>query len=438
MSGGTWTTQNKVRPGVYVNFKGEPKAIGALGERGTVTMALPLSWGPHHEIITLEAGENTLEKLGYPITASQLLLVKEALKRAKTLLLYRLNQGTAATAPLGELTVTARHGGVRGNDVTLVVEKLVDEPETFLVKTLVEGNEVDAQQVANGAALQGNQWVSFSGTGALGETAGVPLTGGSDGTIVNDQYLSYLEAAETLDFDTMALTVADPVLKELFVNFVKRMRDDEGRKLQLVVENYPQADFEGVISVKNGVILESGETLTAVQCTPWVAAAVAAARVNESLTYQAYDGAVDAAPRYSNTQTIEALLKGEWVFTGKNQRAIVEQDINSFTSFAPEKGKAFSKNRVIRVLDSINNDLVQIFTDFYLGKVPNHADGRMLLKNACTNYLGQLQEIQAIQNFDYQTDVVVQMGDEGDSVVIETYVQPVDSVEKLYIQVQVR
>ena len=33
-AGGTWTVQNKVRPGAYINFVSVPKALGTLGERG--------------------------------------------------------------------------------------------------------------------------------------------------------------------------------------------------------------------------------------------------------------------------------------------------------------------------------------------------------------------------------------------------------------------
>lgn len=437
MPGGTWTAQNKVRPGVYINFESEPMAIGTLGERGIATMPLVLSWGEAGKIITVEAGEDTIPKLGYPITAPEMLLVREALKRAKTLLLYRVNTGTAATATHGDLVATANYGGDRGNDITIVVEENIDNPALFDVKTLVEGNEVDVQTVGNIAGLVKNDWVTFGGEGDLTETAGIPLTNGADGAATNQDYLDYLAAVEVYDFNTMALPVSDETLKGAYTSFCKRLRDDEGKKIQIVVANYPLADYEGVISVKNGVILSDGTTLTAEQCTAWVAGATAGAQVNESLTYLAYDGAVDVSPRYTNSQIITALQNGEFVFTPNNNRALVEQDINTLTSFTPTKGKQFSKNRVIRVLDSINNDFVRIFSDFYLGKVSNNVDGRNLLKGECINYLEMLQGIEAIQNFDSQADIIVQQGAEQDSVYIEVYIQPVDSVEKLYFTIRI-
>lgn len=438
MAAGTWVTQNKVRPGVYINFESVPKSLGTVGDRGIVTMALPLSWGEAKKIITIEAGEDPFNKLGYDITSSQLLLIREALKRAKTLLLYRLNIGTKATATIDNLTVTAKYGGVRGNDLSIVIQTNVDDPVKFDVKTLLNGKEMDVQTVATADELQDNNWVDFSGTGALNVTAGVNLTGGADGEVTNQDHMDYLSAIEVQDFNTMALTSDDPTLKSLYVSFVKRMREDEGKKIQVVMPNYPDADYEGVISVKNGVILSDGTVIDATKAVAWVAGATAGAEMNESLTYMAYDDAVDVDIRYTNTQIIEALNNGEFIFTPSDGKAIVEQDINTLTSFTSTKGKQFRKNRVIRVLDGIAVDFKRIFESYYIGKVNNNEDGRNLFKNECINYLTTLQNIAAIQNFDSQTDITVQQGSESDSVVVELYVQPVDSVEKLYFTIKIR
>ncbi|MDF2835626.1 MAG: phage-like element protein XkdK [Paenibacillus sp.] len=438
MTGGNWTATNKTRPGVYVNFNNAPQTLGAVGERGVVTMPASLPWGASKQVVTIEAGENTTAKLGYPMTAPELLLVREALKRAKTLLLYRVNEGVKASATAGELVATARYGGTRGNDITVVIETNVDNATLFDVRTLVEGREADSQTVADVAGLQDNAWVTWNATGSLAASAGLPLAGGSNGTAAAQDYADYLDAIETQQFHSMALPSADSELKAVFVAFVNGLRNNEGRKATLIVENYPLADSEGVISVKNGVMLENGTTLTAAQATAWVAGASAAAGVNESLTYSAYDGAVDAAPRYTHTQTSTALQNGEMLFTQDGGRAFVEQDINSFTSFTPEKGRSFAKNRVIRVLDAINNDLSRLFGAYYIGKVANDDNGRALFKNECVNYLTGLVNLGALQNFDAGTDVaVLPIEGQSDGVLVELRVQPVDAVEKIYISVEV-
>ena len=49
-----------------------------------------------------------------------------------------------------------------------------------------------------------------------------------------------------------------------------------------------------------------------------------------------------------------------------------------------------------------------------------------------------LQNLNAIQNFDAQKDVTIQAGSDSDSVYVEVNVQPVDSIEKIYMKVQVK
>lgn len=438
MAGGTYTSQNKVRPGVYINLVGEKKTVGSMGERGTVSVPLNLNWGQSKAVIAINASDDLRSLLGYDLSAPELLLVREAFKKAKTLLLYRLNEGTKATAVAGSLTLTAKFGGVRGNDITVAVKQNVDDEARFDVITFVAKEAVDSQTAANIAELKSNAFISFGGTGALTLAAGVPLVGGSNGTITNQDHTDYLAQIELKDFNTIALVSADLSLKSVYAAFARRLREEEGRKIQVVLANYPSADSEGVISVKNGVKLQDGTVLDAQKATVWVAAATAGAPMNKSLTYEAYEEAADADIRYTNSQTVEALQAGEFLFTVSGGRVIVEQDINTFTGYSPEKGKAFSKNRVIRVLDGIANDFKHIFESFYIGKVDNNADGRSLFRNECLKYLNNLQSLNAIQNFDAQADLSVAAGVDTDSIIIEAHIQPVDSVEKVYMKVTVK
>ncbi|WP_438497168.1 phage tail sheath family protein [Paenibacillus sp. IHBB 3054] len=438
MAGGTWTLQNKVRAGVYINVESSGGTLGAAGSRGITSLALSLPWGAAKVITPIVAGEDTLTRLGYDLTAPELLLVREALKRARTVLLYKLNEGTKAAVTAGALTATAKHGGLRGNALKVVVQTNIDDSAKFDVKTLLDNAVVDSQVVANIAGLKANDWIVWSGTGALTASAGAPLIGGADGTVTNADHTAYLAALELYDFQTVALPSTDNALKAVYAAFIRRLRDSEGKKVQAVLENYPTADNEGIISVKNGVVLSDGTTLTPVQATAWVAGATAGAEMNESLTYAAYDDAVDVAPRYTNAQIEAALTAGEFLFTPSNNRAVVEQDINTFLSYTPKKNKSFHKNRVIRVLDGFANDTKRIFESSYIGKVNNNVDGRALFRKELVVYADNLQSIGAIQNFDAQTDITVLPGVDSDAIYVEANIQPVDSIEKVYMKVQVK
>lgn len=439
MAGGTWTTQNKVRPGVYVNVASNQSSIGKMGVRGITALALSLSWGAPGVILKITSPDDVEKLLGYDLEHVTLLPVREALKRASTLLLYRLNEGVKASVTNNGLQVTAKYGGERGNDVSIVIERNIDNNALFDVRTLLEGIELDKQTVSNAEELVANDYVQFqkNGAEALTLTAGFTLTGGSNGTVTNGAHSDFLSTLEVQDFQTVGLLSKDNSLKALYSAFVKRLRDTEGKKVQAVVSDYATAGHEGIISVKNGVVLSDGTTIDNEHAVAWVAGATAAAAVNESLTYKAYDDAVDADVRLSHSETVAALLNGEFVFTHSGSRAVVEQDINTFTSYAPDKGKAFSKNRVLRVLDGIANDLKSIFETYYIGKVANNEDGRALFWSQCATYMNDLQSIGAIEDFDAQKDIVVTAGTDRDSIVLDVAVKPVDSVEKVYMKVKV-
>jgi len=440
MAGGTWSSENKVRPGAYINVVNQAAVVSGPSSRGVVAMPLALDFGPAQQFVAISGETECRKLLGYELSEPVLLPVREALKRAETVKVYRLNGGENAAAAgitIGNLTVNARYKGVRGNAIAVGVANDPDNADGFIVSVYLDGAQVDRQQVKTAEELLGNSFVVFSGSGALTVQAATSLSGGVSGSVTAAEYSKFFTAAGVEDFDTVAVSSADSTIKALAVSFVRRMREDEGRRIQAVLADYPNADYEGIISVKNGVVLTDGTVIDKYQAVAWVAGATAGAAVNESNTYTVYDGSADADTHYLHSEIVQALKEGSWVFVPGANGAVVEQDINTLTGFTVEKGKSFAKNRVLRVLDSLVNDVQEIFNKFYLGKVNNDRDGRSLFKAALLNYLEELAAISAIKNLDKENDVQLAEGDSADSVAVSVAVQPVDSVEKLYLTVKV-
>jgi len=434
MAGGIWTAQNKVRPGAYVNVKSNVNVETPGSNSGVMALPLVINYGSD-SIVQIDASSD-LSQFGYDLTDSAMLLVKEGLKRATSVLVGRVGgAGVKAGVTEGSTTITALYGGTRGNDINIVSTANVNITGSFDVATYVGGRLVDSQTVENIEDLITNQVVEFSGTGALTAFT-VTLSGGTDKAPVANDYMDFFEKIQMYDFNTLALPVADEAIKIAGASFITRMRDDEGKKCQLVVAGY-KADHEAVINVKNGVVLSDGTVITVEQATAWVAGASAGAGVAGSLTYSAYEGAVDVTDRYLNSDTIAALQSGEFLFTEKRGEVVVEQDINSLTTFTTDKSRDFSKNRVLRVLDDIANDAKKSFEDNYIGKTNNTVDGRELFKADRITYFESLLAVGAITDFSAD-DVTIVAGDDKDSIYMETAVQPIDAMEKLYMLVNVQ
>lgn len=339
---GTWESQNKILPGAYINIRtNEPLSI-TPGDRGTVVILQQMSAGTDGMKYTVTATERN-----YPegATAADKKLAVEALKKAKTVLLYKLPEGHST------------------EDVTAALDMFKTESfQTLCYPYDVEENKV---QIAT---------------------------------------------------------------------WIKAMREDEGVKCQAVLANY-KADHEGVIDVVQGIILTDSSELTAAESIAWVAGATAGASIATSNTGMAYEGAIDVVPRMTKSEQEEAIKAGKFIFkVDSAQNVTAVYDINSLTTITVDKGKMFTKNRVVRTIDNIANDITSIFESNYIGKVNNNEDGRSLLKASLADYFVTLENMAAIQNFD-SGDVAIAKGTDSDAVVVEANIQPVDSVEKIYITV---
>ncbi len=444
MAGGTWTSQNKVRPGVYIRFKSVNSGGLVVGERGVVTIAKPMSWGPVGQVTAVEAGQNLIPVTGYDITSPNNRFLNEIFKGSnrtpapRRVLLYRLTSTGAvqSSATIGELTVTAKYPGTRGNDITVVITEETDN--TFTVSTVVENEVVDRQEgIAAISSIQANDWVTWSGTGEISATTGATLTGGLDGTVGAAAYTSYLSAIEPYQFDVMIYDGGEASVMDAMVAFIKRIADESGTYSQLVASGFStNPDSRFVVNVMSGVTLGDGTILTPAHTTWWAGGALAGAPYNQSLTYASYPGAVSVSPLLTNSQYVEALNAGQFVLFSENGTVKVEQDINTLVTYTKDIGKVFHKNRVMRLCNTIANDIYAQFSANFIGVVNNNEQGRSRFKGAIVGYLLDIQANQGIQNFD-PADVEVLPGADIDSILINLAIQVVDSVEKIYMTVEV-
>lgn len=556
MAGGTWIDQNKVRPGVYINYKSSPQALSTMGERGTVAIARQLSWGEVGKLIAIEDPSDCATKLGYSSTADEMLFIRQILlgsnrtNGAKKVLVWRLDCAGAskASASLGTETgaakAEARYVGTRGNDISIVVTAVNNseiKPVGYAIQTLLAGKVVESVTVgldATGNQIESNSYVVFSG-GAI--SAGTyPLRGGNDGNVNKDAaaasvsktkdmftttvtclqkgefgnrltaeivgtsepgysqcnvyldddltnpiesldgltsgaqgtnksgkyvrvqfggtyiakdegrleggsdgttpdasiYDAFFTALKTTAFDVLIYDGKDATLKSTFASFVKDQSNEEGKRCQCVLSEYV-ADNECIIScASQSVTLDTGAVLKPEQLTWWVGGASAGANVNESLTYSCYPGAVDIEPKLTRSEQEAQIEGGNFALISQFDKIQVLTDINSFTTFSVEKGKAFRKNRVVRTVFGLCNDIYKTFALYYIGAVHNDEEGRKALKAEILNLMLKYQGNRALQNV-VVDDVTVNKGVDSDAVVIEINCQPVDSIEKIYINITI-
>ena len=379
LGGGTFLAQNKVLPGAYINYISVPRASNFFSDRGYATIGLELDWGATGEVITIEPADlqnDSLELLGYSFTDKKMKALRDLMQGAKTLYLYRLNDdgGAKAKATIGALTVTAKHTGIRGNDIQIIIEKDVDEA-SYLVTTKM-----------------------------------------GDATISQE-------------------SIKKLSIKLLYKEFMRRMREDEGVKFQLVVYQMKlaQANHKGLINLFNKATDDDNEAALVY----WLTGQEAGCPINRSLTNKLYSGEYEIDTKYKKREAEQAIKNGYFFFYERNDEVRVLEDINSFTEFTLYQNVDFSKNQIIRVLDQRAKDAAIIFNKFYLGKVQNNTDGRIGYWNELVRHAGTLSDLGAIEDYESK-DTTVEKGHEKDAVVVHDFLMPVMAMQKLYMEIHVR
>lgn len=454
MAGGRFNKRvGKVRPGTYINFKSTRRETISGSERGTVI--IPLSkhtYGPPGEFILInsENPDGASAKLGYSIYDSgenrQMLYIREALKKALKVYVYRINGGTAATAAAetsGGLAAAAKYPGTRGNDLSYTITaNPVDGFDVYVHLGTSKVSEYNGLKTVADLIAQNNEYITFTGSGNLAANAGVKLTNGADAELENTDVTKFLDNIESVAFNTLCFPFTDASLQAAAKNKIKYLREQAGKGVQVVMPNTKSADYEGVINLTNAVDL-NGDKLSVSETCAWVAAATAAATNTQSNTYAAYDGATDIVGKKSHEDAVAAINNGEFFFSiNEDNKVVVEYDINSLITYSDGKDKTYRKNRVIRVFDTFS-ELLQL--NFPPNAYENSENGWNVMEGIGKSLLQQMEKDAdgngngAIKNVNTDEDFAVDRTiSSGDETFFNVGLEPVDSSEKLYFTIATR
>ena len=425
LGGGSFTSQNKILPGTYINFASRLRAAVNLSDRGIVTMPLILDWGIDNEVFEVTNTtfkDSSLKLFGYDFSHEKMKGLRDLFLNANKLYAYKLNSGVKASNKYA----TAKYSGIRGNDLKITVQANTEDETKFDVSTYLENILIETQTVKLASELIDNDYVTFKSDATLEAEAGINLTGGTNGEVIGKNYQDYFDAIEKYSFNIMGIISLDDDIKTLAVNFCKRMRDEIGAKFQLVLHK-KEADYEGVINVINNINSELVYFVTGIE---------AGCEVNKSCLNKIYDGEFDVDTSFTQLELEDTIKSGKLVLHQVNDEVRILKDINSLTTLTDVKNEEFKENQTIRVIDQIANDIAVLFNDKYLGNIPNDESGRISLWNDIVKHHRDLQNMRAIVNFN-DDDVVITSGDKKGSVVIEDKITIVNSMAQLYMTVTV-
>lgn len=433
LGGGTFTTQNKILPGSYINFVSLNKANASLSDRGIVTMPLILDWGESDKIVEITNSDfqkNALKLFGYDYSHAKMKGLRDLFLNAQKLYAFRLN-GSGVKA--SNTYATAKYAGTRGNDIKIVIQKNVDDASKYNVKTVLDTIVVDEQIVSKASELVDNDYVTFKANATLAVTAGTAMENGTNSEVNGTAYQNYLDKIESFTFNVMGVATTSTEIKNLIVAFTKRMRDEVGAKFQAVLHDIA-ADYEGVINVVNKVTADDNFDESSI--VYFVTGIEANCAINKTCLNKIYTGEFEVNTDYTQTQLEEAIQDGKLVLHNVNNEVRILEDVNSLVTTSETKGDIFKNNQTIRVADQIANDIAVLFNTKYLGNVPNNESGRISLWTDIVKHHTQLQDIGAIEDF-ADEDVTVEAGNTKASVVINDVITVINAMSQLYMTVKI-
>lgn len=204
MAGGSFSSMNKVIPGIYYKISKQAVQQPLLTASGVLLWIGERTWGDAVERISLDdySKDVCYRKTGLSNTSKRMELFAQS---CQELIAYDPREGRAkasATAFGGKVTLTSAKPGSLGNSISVVIiDYSADVAE---VRTSVDGVVQHRQRVKKLGELVSNDWVVFGVEAANADVSAhsdfgtVNLTGGSDGAAAGGAVGAGTKATGTL------------------------------------------------------------------------------------------------------------------------------------------------------------------------------------------------------------------------------------------------
>lgn len=434
MAGGSFSSMNKVIPGIYYKISKQAVQQPLLTASGVLLWIGERTWGDAVERISLDdySKDVCYRKTGLSNTNKRMELFAQS---CQELIAYDPREGRAkasATAFGDKVTLTAAKPGSLGNSISIVIiDYSADVAE---IRTSVDGVVQHRQRVKKLGELVSNDWVVFGVEAANADVSAhsdfgtVNLTGGADGAGGGAIDLSPVEDEY---FNVVVTDDQSPEMRQQISAWIADRCDKRGRYARcLFVDKNALPDsapdnmyLSLCVNTVNG---DASLTAYALACVE------AGASWNESTTMSTFglDGALDEA--LSDDDLEIAIESGIMAIMKRIDGALcICKDINTRAKNSSIPAQ-LGKNRAVRLVETLRNTLRSLWETQYAGKVHNDETGRLLWKSKVCEVLNEFVAGHGIEQYE-SDDIIVAAGEKSDEVIMTIPLQFIDSAELVYV-----
>lgn len=171
--------------------------------------------------------------------------------------------------------------------------------------------------------------------------------------------------------------------------WIKEMRNKNKKTFKAVLPN-SASDHEGIINFTMDNIHSniSTEVFSCGEYCSRIAGMLAGLSLARSSTYFVFDDILECDLKEDPNHAID---RGEFIIIFDGEDYKVGRGVNSFTTFTTEKGKDFSKIKIMEGIDLYNDDIRDTFDKYYVGKYRNDYDTKQAFVAAVNAYNKSLE-----------------------------------------------
>ena len=166
--------------------------------------------------------------------------------------------------------------------------------------------------------------------------------------------------------------------------------------------------------------------LNSAQVAPYIAGRVASTPLSASTTYSVTDF-TDVSVRLTNTEIKAALAGGCLVLVNDGEKVKIERGLCT----------SVGKIKRTRIQRAVVMDVSRTAENAYIGKIINNADGQIALISAIRAYMETLAGEGVIDPASISVKLSSAYPSTGDQVYIDMAFRDLDSVEEIYLSVQI-
>lgn len=187
--------------------------------------------------------------------------------------------------------------------------------------------------------------------------------------------------------------------------WIKTQRDNYHKTFKAALPNYA-ADHEGIINFATDDIKVGEKTYTTAEYCARIAGILAGLSLDRSATYYALPEVESITESADPDADIDA---GKLILIGDiNGPYKIGRAVNSLTTTTATKGEEFKKIKIVEGVDMVRDDIRNTFENYYVGKVVNHYDNKVLFLAAVNAYFKELERLDVLDpNYDNLTEIDV-------------------------------